>query len=389
MATCLSCGRELPAFTWGKSTPFCRECQSRQAAQAGPSAISATPAASTAFGARISVTTILVGINIAVFAAMLLGGASLLEPTTQQLLKWGANWGPLSLGTQPWRMLTSNYVHIGIIHILLNMWCLLNLGRLAQRIFDAWTYVLLYTCCGLAGSLTSLWWHPMVVGAGASGAIFGLAGALIAVLYLGHLPVPRQAVRGTLQSLLMFAGYNLLFGLKAGVDNSAHVGGLVAGLTLGAVLSPKIAATPEVRESWSRSALAGMGVILLVATIGLRYESGYHDVGPIQYSDIDAGPNGYKQLREKHYAEAIPLLQRFARLNPKSADAHYLLGLAFAGAQRPDEAIASFQRALQLEPTYADAQTGLGMAYADKGMAKEAADAYKKAAELKGDGTSH
>jgi rhomboid protease GluP len=101
------------------------------------------------------------------------------------------------------------------------MWCLWDLGNLAERIFDPWTYVLTYTICGVAGSLGSLWWHPLVIGAGASGAIFGLAGALIAAFYLGRLPIPKQAVQGTLRSLMIFAGYNLFFGAAvAGVDNS-------------------------------------------------------------------------------------------------------------------------------------------------------------------------
>src|SRR6195256_3093633 len=155
------------------------------------------------------ITTTLVGMNVAVYAVMVLMGVSPLQPTSAQLLKWGANWGPLSLGPEPWRMLASNYVHGGIIHIALNMWCLWNLGFLAERVFDPWTYVLTYTMCGLAGSLASLWWHPLTVGVGASGAIFGLAGALIAALYLGHLPISRQAIQGTLRSLVTFAVYNL------------------------------------------------------------------------------------------------------------------------------------------------------------------------------------
>src|SRR5271167_1634289 len=139
------------------------------------------------------ITTALVAINVAVFLAMVLMGVSPTSPTTAQLVPWGANWGPLSLGPQPWRMLTSTYVHAGILHIGLNMWCLWNLGFLAERIFDPWTYVLTYTACGLAGSIASLWLHPMVVGVGASGAIFGFAGALIAALYLGHLPIAKEA----------------------------------------------------------------------------------------------------------------------------------------------------------------------------------------------------
>jgi len=214
---------------------------------------------------KTPVTTALVSINVAVFVAMTLTGVSPVEPTTAQLVRWGANWGPLSLGLQPWRILSSNYLHVGIIHIGLNMWCLWNLGFLAERVFDPWTYVLTYTACGLSGSIASLWRHPMVPGAGASGAIFGLAGALIAALYLGHLPIPREAVRGTLRSLVAFAGYNLFFGaVVPAIDNSAHIGGLVCGLVLGAFLARHLMAPPEARRAWRGITFAATAVILLV-----------------------------------------------------------------------------------------------------------------------------
>ena len=213
---------------------------------------------------RPPVTTALVGLNILVFLAMLFSGASLVAPTYQQLLRWGADFGPLSLNGQPWRILVSNYVHIGIIHIGLNMWCLWNLGFLAERIFEPWTYVLTYTACGIAGSLASLWIHPLGVGAGASGAIFGLAGALIAALYLGHLPVPKTAIKGTLKSLLSFAGYNLFFGaVVPGIDNSAHIGGLIMGLAIGALLSKHLRTAPEERNRWRRLVFIGVTIVLL------------------------------------------------------------------------------------------------------------------------------
>lgn len=220
------------------------------------------------------ITTTLVGMNVAVFVVMVLTGVSPLTPTGAQLLKWGANWGPLSLGTEPWRMLASNYIHIGIFHIFFNMWCLWNLGFLAERVFDPWTYVLIYTSCGLAGSLASLWWHPVGVGAGASGAIFGLAGALIAALYLGHLPISKQAIQSTLKSLLMFAGYNLFFGATIpGIDNSAHMGGLLAGLALGAVLAKHLMGPPEVRDGWRRGVFVAAALVLFVAFIAVKHAS--------------------------------------------------------------------------------------------------------------------
>jgi rhomboid protease GluP len=221
------------------------------------------------------ITTTLVGMNVAVFVVMVLMGVSPTQPTVAQLLKWGANWGPLSLGAEPWRMLASNYIHVGIIHIALNMWCLWNLGSLAERVFDPWTYVLIYTACGLAGSLASLWWHPMVTGAGASGAIFGLAGALIAALYLGHLPISRQAMRSTLKSLLTFAGYNLFFGAVArGIDNSAHIGGLLAGLALGALLAKHLMQPPEVRDGWRRGVFVAAAVLLFLVFLVVKHASG-------------------------------------------------------------------------------------------------------------------
>src|SRR5271155_2212270 len=227
-------------------------------------------------GNRQPITTTLVGMNVAVYVAMVLTGVSAVSPTIPQLLKWGANFGPLSLGTEPWRMLASNYVHAGIIHIALNMWCLWSLGFLAERIFDPWTYVLTYTACGLGGSLASLLLHPRAVGLGASGAIFGLAGALIAALYLGHLPISKQAIQGTLKSLLVFAGYNLFFGAAVpGIDNSAHIRGLLTGLALGAVLARHLTAPPEVRDGWRRGVFIAAAVVLLLAFMSVKRLSGF------------------------------------------------------------------------------------------------------------------
>jgi hypothetical protein len=153
------------------------------------------------------------------------------------------------------------------------MWCLWNLGALAERVFDGWTYFLVYTLSGFGGSLVSLWWHPMVIGAGASGAIFGLAGALIAALYLGKLPIPKEAIQKTLKSLLLFAGYNLFFGLSAGIDNSAHLGGLLTGLAAGALLARRMPSQEEVWKSWRNKVLISIALGLLAGAVYLRSEA--------------------------------------------------------------------------------------------------------------------
>jgi rhomboid protease GluP len=215
---------------------------------------------------QVPLTSVLIGVNILVFLAMALSRVSLANPSIGDLVRWGANNGADTLHLQPWRMLTSNYVHIGLLHIAFNMWCLWSLGGLAERVFDRWTYFLTYTFCGLAGSLVSISLHPTRIGAGASGAIFGLAGALISALYLGHLPVHPSALKATLKSLLSFAGYNLFFGaLVPAIDNSAHIGGLITGLALGAALAPHLSSPPEERSAWNRWIFILTAALFLVA----------------------------------------------------------------------------------------------------------------------------
>jgi rhomboid protease GluP len=185
----------------------------------------------------MTITQAIIGINVAVFVAMTLGGVSPLAPTGQELVHWGANFGPYTIGGQWWRLLSCVFVHIGIAHIALNMWCLWGLGRLAESVYDRWTFGAVYLITGLSASVASLAWNPVGVSAGASGAIFGIAGALIAAFYLGEFSLPKTVVSGLLTSVLKFAGYNLVLGAFLGhTDNAAHVGGLVSGLILGALI---------------------------------------------------------------------------------------------------------------------------------------------------------
>jgi rhomboid protease GluP len=215
-------------------------------------------------------------LNVLVFAAMVFTGVSAVEPRDLQLLKWGADFGPFTLGGQFWRTLTSTYVHIGFMHIAVNMWSLWQVGRLAERIFGGWAYALLYTATGIAASLTSLLWNPMRISAGASGALFGIVGALIAALWLGHLPFPKPAVQRMLKNLVVVVVVNLLFGASAGfVDNSAHIGGLVAGFVIGAVLAQGLNEARDQRFAHQR--LVFMAVALSLVGFGayVKHHSGW------------------------------------------------------------------------------------------------------------------
>jgi rhomboid protease GluP len=265
MPNCISCGRELPPGEAPQK--ICPECREAIAAR-NPASV---PRQRAVTFSRIPLTSTIIAVNVLVFLAMTLSGVSAVDPNTLQLVRWGANTGWHTLTMQPWRIWTSNYVHVGIIHLLLNMWCLWNLGALAEMLFDRWTYFLIYTFCGLTASLASVGIHPYGHSAGASGAVFGLAGALISALYLGHLPIPPRALKSTLKSLLSFAGYNLIFGaVVPAIDNAAHVGGLVCGLILGAVLARHLTAPPDERNSRRRLVFIAAGIIFFVGFYFVR-----------------------------------------------------------------------------------------------------------------------
>ncbi len=241
MANCIRCGRQLPGFTFGRK--ICQWCVQHEAAQRGelvndaPQPVMRTPWVRRS-ESSISLTQIIFGINAAVFLGMALSSSTFMDFPLNELVVWGGNFGPLTLSGEWWRLLTNVFVHGGIIHIGFNMWCLWYLGALAESLYGRWTYAAIYLICGVGASLTSVAWHPGTPSVGASGAIFGLAGALLAAFKLGEFSVPRAALSGTLRSLGVFVFYNLVFGAAMpGIDNAAHIGGLLTGLIVGALIA--------------------------------------------------------------------------------------------------------------------------------------------------------
>ena len=178
-----------------------------------------------------TVTYTLIGINLLVFIIMSLSGVSMFSPTTADVLQWGGNFKPMTLDGQWWRLLTCVFVHIGLFHVLFNMYALYFLGMYLEPLLGKWKFLLLYICTGIIASLASIWWNGDRVSAGASGAIFGLGGVFIALLSTKL--IDGAARKSLLQSMAIFVGYNLLYGTKQGIDNAAHIGGLISGLGLG------------------------------------------------------------------------------------------------------------------------------------------------------------
>jgi len=247
MANCIKCGRQLPPLSFGRK--ICQWCVQHEAAQRGevvdePAQVMPAPWVRRRSEPTISLTQIIFGANIAVFIAMVLANGSL-DFSGQVAVHFGANLGPYTISGEWWRLVTYMFLHGGVMHILFNMWCLWDLGALCESLYGRWTFAAVYLTTGVAGGLASVAWNPRVLSVGASGAIFGLAGALIASFYLGEFSLPKIAIRGTLRSLVVFAVFNLFFGgVFGGIDNACHIGGLVSGLALGAGIA-KIAPQPE------------------------------------------------------------------------------------------------------------------------------------------------
>lgn len=183
-------------------------------------------------------TPFILNINLLVFALMVLTGVSITEPDTASLIAWGAN-GPLVFQGEIWRLLTAAFLHIGIIHLLMNMYAFLLIGTQLEPRLGTARFGLAYILSGLAGSIFSLLWHGgNHLSAGASGAIFGMYGVFVPLL-LGGLVEERNR-KQLLASMLFFIGYNLLGGIAPGIDNAGHIGGLGMGLLIGMAFVPPL-----------------------------------------------------------------------------------------------------------------------------------------------------
>jgi rhomboid protease GluP len=199
-------------------------------------------------GTRALVTPTIIAINVAVFIAMLIAGADLMNPNPAIHIRFGSNFGPLTWTGEEWRLLTSAFLHFGLIHIALNMFALYQAGSLVERLFGSTRFAVIYLLAALSGSVASGFWDPFRNSAGASGAIFGVYGALLAFLAIRRVDIPPSMLKSISSSALLFCLYSLVIGAAHPlIDNACHVGGLLGGFVSGAILARPF--TPEARAT--------------------------------------------------------------------------------------------------------------------------------------------
>jgi rhomboid protease GluP len=209
-------------------------------------------------------TPIILYINVAVWLLMVISGVDPMSPSVEHLLNWGGNLRGLTLAAEPWRLVTNIFLHGGAIHLAFNMYALITIGVILEPAFGRTRYLLCYVATGILASITSLAFHDNIVSVGASGAIFGLDGLLLALLITRNIDIPQEARKGLLSSTIVFIGYNLVFGFaKEGIDNAAHIGGLLSGFIFG-LLYYSTLRTPE------RSKLiSGVIIVVVIASVFL------------------------------------------------------------------------------------------------------------------------
>jgi rhomboid protease GluP len=232
-------------------------------------------------------THVLIAVNCLVFLLMVWRGISPMNPGVDQLMHWGANnAGSILIDGQWVRIVTAMFLHVGLIHLATNMWCLWNLGLLAEPLIGSFGLLAAYVLTGAAGNLLSAWanWVWPIreggaiyfpAGAGASGAVFGIAGILIVLLKSKQLPVPELELKKLRKSVIYFAAINLVIGFSIwggnqvvhsglNIDNMAHLGGFAGGLLMAMPMVPRIGSEPGSFKTRLRAAILMMVGLLVL-----------------------------------------------------------------------------------------------------------------------------
>lgn len=309
---------------------------------------------------RPIVTWILLAIIVVVFGLETLAGGS---TSTEVLVQFGAKVNPLIAAGQFWRLFTAMFLHIGLMHLLLNGYALVVLGTELERILDWRRFLAIYLLSGLLGSLVSYAFNPNIA-AGASGAIFGLVGALGAFFALHREQLGSWGQR-RLINVIFLVVVNLILGFtQQGIDNYAHMGGLVFGFALGWALAPRYQIDPidlklvdgnRLARYWPALAIA---VVLLIGGTALTTM--------VQRESIQSYLWRAEQAAGREaWDEVVTELEGALAHDPDAADAtiYFSLGLARNYLDEPRLASEAYEAALELDPDDSAARWNLALTY--------------------------
>lgn len=252
------------------------------------------------------VTTLLAAINVTVWLFMFLNGSNFNNSPPDKLLVWGGNAASEVQKGEWWRLFTAMFLHGGFNHLLMNMIGLLSIGITVERIYGHRLFALIYFGSGLIGSALSLnYGAQAAVSVGASGAIFGIAGALMVGMHQHRDKLPKSIGKQSIGGIALFIVFNLMNGFaQQGIDNAAHVGGLIGGCLLAYLLPERFDMKHFVRY-FQRRAIAGIALVF-VATTGLAVMAPHATVDQRKAAD---GQAAFKRGMDGFLAAAKALQQ--------------------------------------------------------------------------------
>ncbi|WP_163103397.1 rhomboid family intramembrane serine protease [Peribacillus alkalitolerans] len=300
-------------------------------------------------------TMIFLAIQIVIFLLMELLGSS---ESMKTLVEFGAKYTPFILQGEWWRLITPMFVHIGLLHLIMNSFALYYLGAEVEKIYGSFRFFIFYLFAGFAGTLASFLFNDSL-SAGASGAIFGCFGAL---LFFGW-KQPKLFFRKMGTNIIVLIAINLALGFTlSGIDNSGHIGGLIGGFLISLAIGvPK----------------KGNGIIRIIGTVSLGFityftlmlgyslqENRNHD--PV----IVSLANEYIQAGEEN--EARDLLKGLLHERPTAPHAYFLLGNLEAKEKRYQEAKTAYLEAIQQKKDLHEAYYNLSLVYLEEGNTEKA-----------------
>ena len=330
MPSCLKCGTALAVNEEGVAPVLCDRC-------AGVATGRARRSMSMGGLATYPATTLLMAISIIAYIADFVPGLD--------LKSLGANIGPLTLSGEYWRLFTAGFLHANILHIGFNMWCLWSLGHLSERLFGKWQTFAIYMITGVGGALLSIAWNHQRSEVGASGAIFGIVGAVMAGVKFGDLAISDGEKKAIFSSVVFFAIFNFMFGLYGNTDNMCHLGGFITGLLVGLPLS-----------AFARHhKLLQLGTLVVTSMIVAA--------GATELVQQD-GPEAQKTAatiawHQRDYPKAIHLLEKYTVARPQDDDGLLFLAQAYWNNNEPQKAIGALEQALRVNPNSQDAKQAL------------------------------
>lgn len=282
-------------------------------------------------------------VMVILFVLQARAGVFAVKVTGEALLAWGADFGPaVFVEGELWRLLSSVFVHVAPWHLALNLWGLLQIGPAGERRLGTPAFAVAFVLFGVAGSLAGIAFHPVHVGAGASGALFGLVGLELAVLLRRAEPLSEEVrgkqLRRLLLSLVVTGG---LFGVSGLGSNSAHAGGLAAGLGFG--LWMMLPAPARARGGWARAgAFAALGVLLVLAGLGASWRVR----GAPEVRSGLAVTTAHAQLAAGEPEKALASAEEAIGAGSRLGDAYLLRARAHEALRRLPEALADYAAAI-------------------------------------------